>query len=161
MVDGAGVGGLAAAGALATSGWQVTLLEHGDRLRGTGGAQVLWPNGAAALHALGLHLGDISFAMPAGGIRRPDGRWIVESTADTGDPLSPYLDHTAAPPPPAVTVPLIVTLPIAEIWMAPPPAPALVPPLPAEPGHPPQRGDWLGESSAVPAWPALLATLFP
>ena len=102
VVVGAGVGGLATAGALAASGWQVTLLERGDRLRGTGGAQVIWPNGAAALDALGLHLGDISFAMPAGGIRRPDGRWIVESTADTGDPLSPYLDNTAAPPPPAV-----------------------------------------------------------
>jgi 2-polyprenyl-6-methoxyphenol hydroxylase-like FAD-dependent oxidoreductase len=102
VVVGAGVGGLAAAGALATSGWQVTLLEHGDRLRGTGGAQVIWPNGAAALDALGLHLGDISFAMPAGGIRRPDGRWIVESTPGTGDPLSPYLDATAAQPPPAV-----------------------------------------------------------
>ncbi len=104
VVVGAGVGGLAAAGALATSGWQVTLLERGDRLRGTGGAQVIWPNGAAALDALGLHLGDISFAMPAGGIRRPDGRWIVEST-DNNDPVSPYLDNTAAPPPPAVMPP--------------------------------------------------------
>ena len=33
VVVGAGVGGLAAAGALARSGWQVTLLERADRLR--------------------------------------------------------------------------------------------------------------------------------
>ena len=72
VVVGAGVGGLAAAGALAKSGWQVTLLERGNRLRGSGGAQLIWPNGAAALQALDVHLGDIAFALPAGGIRRPD-----------------------------------------------------------------------------------------
>ncbi len=102
VVVGAGVGGLAAAGALAKSGWQVTLLERNDRLRGNGGAQLIWPNGAAALQALDVHLGDIAFALPAGGIRRPDGRWIVESTPGTGDPLAPYLDATDGPPAPAV-----------------------------------------------------------
>ena len=54
VVVGAGVGGLAAAGALARAGWHVTLLERGDRLRGAGGAVLLWPNGLAALGALGL-----------------------------------------------------------------------------------------------------------
>jgi 2-polyprenyl-6-methoxyphenol hydroxylase-like FAD-dependent oxidoreductase len=102
VVVGAGVGGLAAAGALAKSGWQVSLLERGNRLRGSGGAQLIWPNGAAALQALDVHLGDIAFALPAGGIRRPDGRWIVESAAGPADPLAPYLDATGAPPPPAV-----------------------------------------------------------
>jgi len=77
VVVGAGVGGLAAAGALARSGWRVTLLERGDRLRGGGAAVIIWPNGAAALTALGLSLGDISFPMHTGGIQRPDGRWLV------------------------------------------------------------------------------------
>ena len=39
VVVGAGVGGLAAAGALARAGWHVTLLERADRLRGAGGAR--------------------------------------------------------------------------------------------------------------------------
>lgn len=82
---GAGVGGLAAAGALARAGWQVTLLERGDRLRGNGAALLLWPNGVAALQALGLSLGDIAFPMMAGGIRRPDGRWLVEPDPAAAD----------------------------------------------------------------------------
>ena len=49
IVVGAGVGGLAAAGALARTGWRVTLLERSDRLRGSGAALLIWPNGAAAL----------------------------------------------------------------------------------------------------------------
>ena len=102
VVVGAGVGGLAAAGALAKSGWQVTLLDRGNRLRGSGGAQLIWPNGAVALQALDVHLGDIAFALPAGGIRRPDGRWIVESVPGTVDPLAPYLDSVDTPPSPAV-----------------------------------------------------------
>ncbi len=91
VVVGAGVGGLAAAGALAKSGWQVTLLERGDRLRGYGGAQLIWPNGVAALKALAVHLGEIAFELPAGGIRRPDGRWIVGSAPGTGHP--PFVVH--------------------------------------------------------------------
>lgn len=90
VVVGAGVGGLAAAGALAKSGWQVTLLERGTRLRGNGAAHVIWPNGAAALQALDVHLGDMTFAVPAGGIRRPDGRFIVESSDDA--PLVAHAD---------------------------------------------------------------------
>lgn len=96
VVVGAGVGGLAAAGALARTGWQVTLIERGDRLRGAGGAQVIWPNGAAALHALGLSLGDVAFPMPTGGIRRPDGRWLIQSAEPpedaAGDPLVVHAD---------------------------------------------------------------------
>jgi 2-polyprenyl-6-methoxyphenol hydroxylase-like FAD-dependent oxidoreductase len=74
IVVGAGVGGLATAGALARTGWHVTLLERGERLRGNGAALLIWPNGVAALQALGLSLGDVAFAMPGGGIRRPDDR---------------------------------------------------------------------------------------
>lgn len=86
VVVGAGVGGLAAAGALARSDWHVTLLERGDRLRGNGAAQLIWPNGVAALRALGLSLGDVAFPMPGGGIRRPDGRWLVEPAAVPVEP---------------------------------------------------------------------------
>jgi 2-polyprenyl-6-methoxyphenol hydroxylase-like FAD-dependent oxidoreductase len=79
VVVGAGVGGLAAAGALARSGWHVTLLERGERLRSAGAALLLWPNGLAALDALGLGpgLGDIVFPLATGGFRRHDGRWLV------------------------------------------------------------------------------------
>jgi 2-polyprenyl-6-methoxyphenol hydroxylase-like FAD-dependent oxidoreductase len=86
VVVGAGVGGLAAAGALARLGWHVTLLERGDRLRGTGGAVLLWPNGVAALGSLGLTLGDAAYPMAGGGIRRPDGRWLVQADPETAAP---------------------------------------------------------------------------
>ena len=96
VVVGAGVGGLAAAGALAHGGWHVTLIERGDRLRGGGGAQVIWPNGAAALDSLGLSLGDVAFPMPTGGIRRPDGRWLIQSAPpaedSAGDPVVVHAD---------------------------------------------------------------------
>lgn len=80
VVVGAGVGGLAAAGALARSGWQVTLLERADRVRPEPTAVVLWPNGVRALRALGLGAGldAIATPLPDGGIRRPDGHWLVQ-----------------------------------------------------------------------------------
>ena len=80
VVVGAGVGGLATAGALARTGWQVTLLERGDRLRGGGAAVLLWPNGVPALRALGPRRGsgrDRLRRCGRGGLRRPDGRWLV------------------------------------------------------------------------------------
>jgi 2-polyprenyl-6-methoxyphenol hydroxylase-like FAD-dependent oxidoreductase len=78
VVVGAGVAGLAAAGSLAKAGWQVTLVERGERLRAPGAAQVLWPNAIAALEALGCNVGDLAHPSPSGGIRRPDGRVLVE-----------------------------------------------------------------------------------
>lgn len=86
VVVGAGVGGLAAAGALGRSGWRVTLLEREDRLRVTGGALLMWPNGLAALEALGLSLGDATYPALFGGIRRPDGRWLFESPSESDGP---------------------------------------------------------------------------
>jgi 2-polyprenyl-6-methoxyphenol hydroxylase-like FAD-dependent oxidoreductase len=89
VVVGAGVGGLAAAGALARSGWHVTLLERNDRVGGSGVAQLIWPNGAAALDALGLSLGDVAAPASSGGLRRPDGRWLVAAPArDSGTPAA-------------------------------------------------------------------------
>lgn len=80
VVVGAGIGGLAAAGALAQSGWQVTVLERADRVRAERTALVLWPNGVRALRALGLGAGldAIATPLPDGGIRRPDGHWLVQ-----------------------------------------------------------------------------------
>jgi 2-polyprenyl-6-methoxyphenol hydroxylase-like FAD-dependent oxidoreductase len=80
VVVGAGIGGLAAAGALARSGWQVTLLEQADRVRPGRTALVLWPNGIRALRALGLGDGLDAIGTPLGetGVRRPDGHWLVQ-----------------------------------------------------------------------------------
>jgi 2-polyprenyl-6-methoxyphenol hydroxylase-like FAD-dependent oxidoreductase len=82
VVVGAGVGGLAISGALARAGWQVTLLEHADRLRAAPAALMLWPNALAALRSLGLGggLGEISTEVPATGVRRPDGQWLSRPT---------------------------------------------------------------------------------
>jgi 2-polyprenyl-6-methoxyphenol hydroxylase-like FAD-dependent oxidoreductase len=88
VVVGAGVGGLAAAGALGRSGWRVTLIERGDRLRGRGAALFMWPNGLAALESLGLSLGDATFPIVMGGIQRPDGRWLTESAQASGDAVA-------------------------------------------------------------------------
>lgn len=80
VVIGAGVGGLAVAGALARTGWQVTLLERASRLRGDSAALLIWPEGVRALRALGLGdgLGAIASPAPSGGIRRPNGQWLVQ-----------------------------------------------------------------------------------
>ncbi len=87
VVVGAGIGGLAVAGALSRTGWQVTLLERGDRLRGDSAAFVIWPNGVRALHALGLGggLGAIASPAAARGVRRPTGQWLVQPDAGSGD----------------------------------------------------------------------------
>ncbi|WP_213453961.1 FAD-dependent oxidoreductase [Rhizomonospora bruguierae] len=84
VVVGAGIGGLAAAGALARSGWQVTLLERADRIRVDKAALLVWPNGLRALRALGLHAGLSAIATPVrhGGVRRPDGQWLAQPGVD-------------------------------------------------------------------------------
>jgi len=80
VVVGAGVGGLAVAGALTRTGWQVTLLERAGRLRGDTAALLIWPEGVRALRALGLGDGlrAIASPVPTRGIRRPNGQWLVQ-----------------------------------------------------------------------------------
>ncbi|HEX8630890.1 MAG TPA: FAD-dependent monooxygenase, partial [Catenuloplanes sp.] len=80
VVVGAGVGGLAAAGVLARSGWAVTLLDRAERVSSERTALVLWPNGVRALEALGLAgcLPAITSPLPDRGVRRPDGQWLVQ-----------------------------------------------------------------------------------
>ncbi|HEX5541688.1 MAG TPA: NAD(P)/FAD-dependent oxidoreductase [Micromonospora sp.] len=87
VVVGAGVGGLAIAGALTRSGWRVTLLESDDRIRAESTALILWPNGVRALHALGLGdgLAAIATPLPDVGVRRPDGQWLVQPRGRADD----------------------------------------------------------------------------
>ncbi|MEV1157391.1 FAD-dependent monooxygenase [Micromonospora chokoriensis] len=94
VVVGAGVGGLAVAGALARSGWMVTLMERAERVRPEPTAVVLWPNGVRALQALGLGAGLAAIAtpLPDGGVRRPDGHWLVQPRAIPADRM-PVVVH--------------------------------------------------------------------
>ena len=79
VVVGAGMAGLAAAGALSRAGWQVTLLERGERVAAPPTALVLWSNGQRALESLDPDGGwaGIASPLPDGGVRRPDGQWLV------------------------------------------------------------------------------------
>jgi len=83
VVVGAGIGGLAAAGALARTGWSVTVLERDERSRPGRAALVLWPNGLRALHTLRLGAGVDGIATPLAspGIRRADGRWLQKPSS--------------------------------------------------------------------------------
>jgi len=94
VVVGAGIGGLAVAGGLARSGWQVTLLEAADRVRAERMALILWPNGVRALRALGLGdgLDAIATPLPDAGVRRPDGQWLVQPRA-RGEGGGPVVVH--------------------------------------------------------------------
>ena len=94
VVVGAGIGGLATAGALTRTGWRVTLLERTDRLRGEPTALLLWPGGLRALQALGLGSGLAAISTPAPdrGLRRPDGQWLVQPQP-AGPDRQPVLAH--------------------------------------------------------------------
>ncbi|GAB2589711.1 monooxygenase [Paractinoplanes abujensis] len=79
VVVGAGMAGLATAGGLARCGWQVVLLERGERIAAPPTALVLWPNGRRALESIDPEGGwsAIAAPLPDGGVRRPDGQWLV------------------------------------------------------------------------------------
>ncbi|MEV4352685.1 NAD(P)/FAD-dependent oxidoreductase [Actinoplanes sp. NPDC049596] len=91
VVVGAGMAGLACAGALSRSGWQVTLLERAERVAAPPTALVLWPNGRRALEAVDPAGGWSSIAapLPDGGVRRPDGQWLVTPRGRTGSGPGP------------------------------------------------------------------------
>jgi len=97
VVVGAGMAGLATAGALARAGWRVTVLERGERVSPPPTAMVLWTNGLRALESLNPHGGwsAIAAPLPDGGVRRPDGHWLVP----------PRSRHGAGPNPPVSTGP--------------------------------------------------------
>ncbi|WP_020576161.1 FAD-dependent monooxygenase [Actinopolymorpha alba] len=105
VVVGAGIGGLAAAGALVKDGWSVELLESGHHVRGTGAGLGLWPNAVRAMDALDPAIGALgrghpwtqesqqgapdavqagsgpAFMLAQGGLRTPDGRWLTRIDA--------------------------------------------------------------------------------
>ncbi|WP_249997888.1 NAD(P)/FAD-dependent oxidoreductase [Actinoplanes sp. M2I2] len=83
VVVGAGLAGLTTAGALARSGWHVVLLESAERVAAPPTALVLWPNGRRALESLDPDGGWSMIASPLadGGVRRPDGQWLVAPRA--------------------------------------------------------------------------------
>lgn len=93
VVAGAGIGGLAAAVALRRRGWHVTVLERARTLEPVGAGLGLAPNALHALDAIGLGAGvrRLSAVQGRGGLRRPDGRWLVRTdlgalAARFGDP---------------------------------------------------------------------------
>lgn len=87
--------GLATAGALARDGWQVTLLESGERIAASPTALVLWPNGRRALDALDPDgaWSAIASPLPDGGVRRPDGQWLVAPRVRPGAGPAPAVVH--------------------------------------------------------------------
>jgi 2-polyprenyl-6-methoxyphenol hydroxylase-like FAD-dependent oxidoreductase len=86
VVVGAGLAGLAAAGGLSRAGWQVTLLERAERIAAPPTALILWPNGRRALESLDPDGGwsAIASPLPDGGVRRPDGQWLVPPRSRDG-----------------------------------------------------------------------------
>ncbi|MCO8277385.1 FAD-dependent monooxygenase [Actinoplanes sp. TRM 88003] len=88
VVVGAGLAGLATAGALARCGWHVVVLEQSERVAAPPTALVLWPNGRRALESLDADGGwsAIATPLPDGGVRRPDGQWLVTPRAGGAGP---------------------------------------------------------------------------
>ena len=83
VVIGAGIGGLCAAIGLRRAGWDVTVLERAPELADVGAGLTLLPNGLAALDRLGV--GDAvraqGRAAVPGGLRTPDGTWLLRLDA--------------------------------------------------------------------------------
>lgn len=78
MVVGGGIGGLAAGVSLARSGWHVVVCERTSVLAPVGAGLVLWPNGMAALAALGVEdaVRRTGQQLSGTGLRRLDGTWL-------------------------------------------------------------------------------------
>lgn len=85
IVAGGGIGGLAAAIALATAGLEVQLFEREPQLRAPGAGIAMWPNGQHCLRLLGLGEWLQPF-VDAGGttqFRSPDGRVLAQLDTET------------------------------------------------------------------------------
>ncbi len=95
IVVGGGIGGLASGIALSRAGWDVSVLERATGSTAIGAGISLWANALRALDALGVwpDIRDAA-ATPAGGARRPDGRWLSHM-ADVSVPFDVLLVHRA------------------------------------------------------------------
>ncbi len=94
IVVGAGIGGVTAAVALEQCGWQVTVLERAPELGEIGAGISVWPAAVAVLEELGIKgVEQVARAGESAGMRRWDGRWIVEA-AELGVEL-PVMIHRA------------------------------------------------------------------
>ncbi|HEV7615061.1 MAG TPA: FAD-dependent monooxygenase [Solirubrobacterales bacterium] len=82
-VIGGGIGGLAAAIALARAGWEPTVYEAAAEPRPLGAGLSIWPNGTRALRALGLD--ELVAAAPrtGGAAHRADGSVLTRFSAET------------------------------------------------------------------------------
>jgi 2-polyprenyl-6-methoxyphenol hydroxylase-like FAD-dependent oxidoreductase len=78
LIAGAGIGGLAAATALARAGLEVQVFERAREIREVGAGISLWANAIRALDHLGVHLPLESHGIPdvVGGLRTADGAVI-------------------------------------------------------------------------------------
>jgi 2-polyprenyl-6-methoxyphenol hydroxylase-like FAD-dependent oxidoreductase len=106
VVAGAGIGGLTVAVALCRAGWTVTVLERARQLEPVGSGLGLGPNALHALDAIGLgsEVRRFSAVQGTGGIRRPDGRWLVRTD------LGAIADQFGAPQVMALRVDLVSLL---------------------------------------------------
>lgn len=83
VIAGGGIGGLAAAVALRSTGWDVTVCERAPAFTEVGAGISLWPNGLHALNRLGvladvLRTGEVE---ACGGARDRQGRWLTRVTS--------------------------------------------------------------------------------
>lgn len=78
IVVGAGIGGLAAAGALRRAGWAVQVLEQAGRLEPVGAGLTLWPTAVLALDTLGVGpaVRELAHPLDRSSIRTASGRWL-------------------------------------------------------------------------------------
>lgn len=95
VVVGAGIGGVTAAAALGQLGWRVTLLERAPELGEVGAGISVWPNAIKVLDGLGAtkYLGDAGIDAIQGGLRRPDGKWLVRVSGAVME--APMMVHRA------------------------------------------------------------------
>ncbi|MBR9764836.1 MAG: NAD(P)-binding protein [Rhodobacteraceae bacterium] len=91
-VIGAGIGGLAAARALALRGAEVTVLEQAEKIREVGAGLQISPNGAAVLQGLGLEPSNIGMANEAVHLLDRSGRTAIRMALG---PTGYYLCHRA------------------------------------------------------------------
>ncbi|MEU8401039.1 FAD-dependent monooxygenase [Nonomuraea sp. NPDC048892] len=87
VVVGGGVGGLAAGVALRRKGWDVTVLERVPVIEPVGSGLAISANALKALDAVGLgdRIRALSSAEGRFGLRRSDGRWMVQTSEADAD----------------------------------------------------------------------------